>query len=196
MRVYDQKYVDHIISWKDGGGKPTACGPLRIEFGYLQGNQRESMADPEDFARLNRKLINIGGLYVYRDQIRILPYGNSGVDWVNIEERRNKGMTYYFFSYRRIYGAVCLTRKMNAELREKAGREGFQKDKAYRHLKSVVENLFLQLAADFFRKEAPLGGYFQERKDELDRMERARRKREQQTTTKRSKLTEALNVFF
>lgn len=196
VRVYDQKYVDHIISWKDGGGKPTACGPLRIEFGYLQGNQRESMADPEDFARLNRKLINIGGLYVYRDQIRILPYGNSGVDWVNIEERRNKGMTYYFFSYRRIYGAVCLTRKMNAELREKAGREGFQKDKAYRHLKSVVENLFLQLAADFFRKEAPLGGYFQERKDELDRMERARRKREQQTTTKRSKLTETLNVFF
>ncbi len=196
VRVYDQKYVDHIISWKDGGGKPTACGPLRIEFGYLQGNQRESMADPEDFARLNRKLINIGGLYVYRDQIRILPYGNSGVDWVNIEERRNKGMTYYFFSYRRIYGAVCLTRKMNAELREKAGREGFQKDKAYRHLKSVVENLFLQLAADFFRKEAPLGGYFQERKDELDRMERARRKREQQTTTKRGKLTEALNAFF
>jgi len=59
-----------------------------------------------------------------------------------------------------------------------------------------LENLFIQLAADFFRKEAPLGDYFQERKDELDRMERARRKREQQTTTKRNNLTEALNVFF
>lgn len=196
VRVYEQEHKDHVISWKDGGGKLTTCGPLGIEFGYLQGNQRESMADPEDFARLNRKLDNIGGVYVYRDRIRILPYGNSDVDWLNINERRNRGMTYYFFAYRRIYGAVCLTRKMNAELREKAGREGFQKDKAYRHLKSVLENLFLQLAADFFRKEAPLGGYFQERKDELDRMERARRKREQQTATKRSKLTEALNAFF
>lgn len=197
VRVYEQEHKDHVISWKDGGGKPTACGPLRIEFGYLQGSRRESkVADPEDFARLNRKLLSIGGLYVYRDRIRILPYGNSDVDWLNIEERRNRGMGYYFFSYRRIYGAVCLTRKMNAELREKAGREGFQKDKAYRHLKSVLENLFLQLASDFFRKEAPLGGYFQERKDELDRMERARRKREQQTTTKRGKLTEALNAFF
>jgi len=196
VRVYEQEHKDHVVSWKDGGGKPTACGPLGIEFGYLQGNQRESMADPEDFARLNRKLNAIGGLYVYRDRIRILPYGNSDVDWLNIEERRTRGMRYYFFSYRRIYGAVCLTRKMNAELREKAGREGFQKDKAYRHLKSVLENLFLQLAADFFRKEAPLGGYFQERKDELDRMERARRKREQQTTTKRNNLMEALNVFF
>jgi signal transduction histidine kinase len=196
VRVYDKEYVDHIITWKDGGGKPMACGPFRVEFGYLQGVQRESMADPGDFARLTQKLNRIGGLYVYRDQIRILPYGNSDVDWLDIEERRNRGFTYYFFSYRRIYGAVCLTREMNAELKEKAGREGFQKDKAYRHLKNVLENLFIQLAADFFRKEAPLGGYFQERKDELDRMERARRKREQQTTTKRSNLTEALNVFF
>lgn len=196
VHVYDQEYPDHIISWKDGGGKPTACGPFRVEFGYLQGFQRESMADPDDYAKLDSKLKQIGGLYVYRDHIRILPYGNSDIDWLNIELRRNKGMGYYFFSYRRIYGAVCLTKQSNAALREKAGREGFQKDKAYRQFKNVLENLFLQLAADFFRKEAPLGGYFQERKDELDRLERARRKREEQTTTKRSKLTGALDVFF
>lgn len=196
VRVYDKEYADHVITWKDGSGKPIACGPFSIEFGYLQGVQRESMADPDDFARLTQKLNRIGGLYVYRDQIRILPYGNSDVDWLDIEERRNKGFTYYFFSYRRIYGAVCLTREKNGELKEKAGREGFQKDKAYRHLKNVLENLFIQLAADFFRKEAPLGDYFKERKDELDRMERARRKREQQTTTKRSNLTENLKSFF
>ena len=196
VRVYDQEHPDHIISWKEGGGKPTACGPFRVEFGYLQGNQRESMADPDDWARLTQKLDKIGGIYVYRDRIRILPYGNSGVDWLDIEQRRNKGFSYYFFSYRRIYGAVCLTKQRNAALREKAGREGFQKDKAYRQFNSVLENLFIQLAADFFRKEAPLGGYFQERKDELERLELARRKQEQQTTTKRNKLTGALDVFF
>ncbi len=196
VHVYDQEYPDHIISWKDGGGKPTACGPFQVEFGYLQGNQRESMADSEDWARLNQKLEMIGGLYVYRDRIRILPYGNSDIDWLEIELRRSKGYGYYFFSYRRIYGSVNLTKQSNAALQEKAGREGFQKGKAYRQFKNVLENLFLQLAADFYRKEAPLGGYFRERKDELDRLERARRKREQQTTTKRNKLTEALDVFF
>ena len=196
VRVYDQEYPDHIISWKDGGGKETVCGPFRVEFGYLQGVQRESMSDPEDWTELHRKLKVIGGLYVYRDRIRILPYGNSDVDWLDIELRRNKGMGYYFFSYRLIYGSVNLTKQSNAALREKAGREGFQKGKAYRQFKNVLENLFVQLAADFFRKEAPLGGYFQERKDELDRLERARRKREQQTTTKRKKLSEALDVFF
>ncbi len=196
VRVYEEEHPDHIISWKDGGGKPTACGPFRVEFGYLQGAQRVSMADTDDWARLNQKLEMIGGLYVYRDRVRILPYGNSDIDWLDIELRRNKGMGYYFFSYRRIYGAVCLTKQSNAALREKAGREGFQKDKAYRQFKKVLENLFLQLAADFFRKEAPLGEYFQERKDKLARLERARRKREQQTTEKRKKLTEALEAFF
>ena len=196
VRVYDQEYPDHIISWKDGGGKPIACGPFRVEFGYLQGIQRESMADSDDYAKLDSKLKQIGGLYVYRDHIRILPYGNSDIDWLGIELRRNKGMGYYFFSYRRIYGAVCLTKQSNAALREKAGREGFQKDKAYRQFTSVLENLFSQLATDFFRKEAPLGGYFQERKDELNRLETARRKREKQTTTKRNKLTNALDAFF
>ena len=196
VRVYDQEYKNHIITWKEGGGKPTACGPFQVEFGYLQGNQRESMAEPEEFTQLNRKLNQIGGLYVYRDHIRILPYGNSDVDWLNIEERRNRGFAYYFFSYRRIYGAVCLSRELNVGLKEKAGREGFQKDKAYRHLKSVLENLFIQLAADFFRKEAPLGDYFKERKDELERLELARRKREKQITTKRKNLLEALNIFF
>ncbi len=196
VRVYDQEYPDHIISWKDGGGKPTACGPFRVEFGYLQGTQRESMADPEDWARLNQRLEKISGLYVYRDHIRILPYGSSDIDWLDIELRRSKGMSYYFFSYRRIYGAVCLTKQSNIALLEKAGREGFQKNKAYKQFTSVLENLFIQLAADFFRKEASLGGYFQEHKEELDRQRRARRKREQQTAAKRNKLAETLDLFF
>ncbi|MDE3000536.1 MAG: hypothetical protein OXU79_15805 [Gemmatimonadota bacterium] len=196
VRVYDQEFPDHIVSWKDGGGKATACGPFQLEFGYLQGVQRESMADPEDWATLNEKLDRIGGLYVYRDLIRILPYGNSDIDWLDIELRRNKGMGYYFFSYRRIYGAVCLTKENNASLKEKAGREGFQKNKAYKQFKSVLENVFIQLAADFFRKEAPQGEYFHERKDELDRLERARRNREKQTTAKRDKFANALDIFF
>jgi len=196
VRVYDQEYPDHIISWRDGGGKQTACGPFRVEFSHLHGNQRESMADPDDWARLNQKLSLIGGLYVYRDRIRILPYGNSDIDWLDIAMRHTKGMGYYFFAYKRIYGAVCLTKQSNASLQEKAGREGFQKDKAYRQFKNVLENLFLQLAADFFRKEAPLGGYYQERKDELERLAIASKKREQQTTTKRNILTAALDVFF
>lgn len=196
VSVFGKKYPDHVIAWPRGGGVATLCGPFHIEFAYLQGAQRESAADPQDFNRINRKLLQIGGLYVYRDNIRILPYGNSDVDWVDIELRRNKGLTYYFFSYRRIYGAVCLTRKDNGELHEKAGREGFQRGKAYRQLKDILENIFLQLAADFFREGADYGDHYRETKQDLERQELARRKREKQVGTKRKNLGVQLGAFF
>lgn len=196
VRVYEKEYENHVISWNRGAGKETLCGPFNIEFGYLQGNKSQSNADPDDYDQINTKLDQIGGIYVYRDGIRILPYGNTDFDWLNIETRRNKGMTHYFFSYRRIYGAVCLTRDENGRLEEKAGREGFQKGKAYRQLKEIVEHLFIQLAADFFRKGADFGDYFRERKTELHRLEKARSKRDKQVGTKRKKLTAALDTFF
>ena len=195
VRVYDKEYTDHIITWKDGGGKPIACGPLRVEFRILQGNRH--MADPEDFARVNRKLLQIGGLYVYRDRIRILPYGNSDVDWLDIEQRRNKGLTYYFFSYRRIYGAVCLTRESNASLREKAGREGFQKDKAYRHFKNVLENLFVQFAAGFLPEGSAARRVLPTAQRGTGQAGASPSKtRTAEATTKRSNLAGAFNVFF
>lgn len=196
VRVYEKEYENHIISWNRGAGRETLCGPFSIEFGYLQGNRSESKADSDDYGRISNKLDQIGGIYVYRDGIRILPYGNTDVDWLNIETRRNRGMTHYFFSYRRIYGAVCLTREENGRLQEKAGREGFQKDKVYRQLKDILEHLFVQLAADFFRKDADFGDYFRERKTELDRLEKARNRREKQVGTKKKKLATALESFF
>ncbi|XCN73879.1 MAG: ATP-binding protein [Candidatus Electrothrix aestuarii] len=196
VRVYEKEYKDHVISWGKGGGKPTFCGPFQIEFAYLQGTQRESRTSAEEYVRIRRKLDCIAGLYVYRDGIRILPYGNSDVDWLDMELRRSKHAGHYFFSYRNLYGAVCLSRENNTKLKEKAGREGFQKDKAYRQLKEILENLFIQLAADFFRKEAEFGDYFRERKAELDRLERARKKRDKQAGTKKKNLAKALDSFF
>ena len=196
VRIYENEISDHIITWRNGGGKPTDCGPFQVEFAYLQGTQRDSIADVDDFNRINKKLSLIGGIYVFKDGLRILPYGNSDVDWLNIEERRNRGMGYYFFSYRRIYGAVCLTKKDNNKLKEKAGREGFQKGKAYKQLTDILENLFIQLAADFFRSDSIQGDFFNERKEELKKIDLARKKREKQISTKRKNLLTVLEVFF
>lgn len=196
LRVYEQEIENHVIPWKEGGGRPTTCGPFEIEFGYVSGVQRESRLPPEDWKRIVDKLNNIGGVYVYRDRIRILPYGNSDVDWLDIEERRTKSASYYFFSHRRVFGAVKLTREQNGHLREKAGREGFQQDKSYRQLRDILRNLFLQLAADFFRESGEHSEYFTVQRSELERMERARRRREKQVTTKRKQMATSLEGFF
>lgn len=196
VRIYEEEIKDHVISWKNGKGKPIDCGPFEIEIGYIAGNQRESRLPPDEWKRILDKLDRIGGVYVYRDRIRILPYGNSDVDWLNIEERRTKSAAYYFFSHRRMFGAVKLTREYNSFLKEKAGREGFQQDNAYRQLKDILENFFLQLAADFFRETGDYSEYFNSRKAELERLELARRRREKQVSTKKRNIAASLEGFF
>ena len=196
VRVYEEDNPDHVIPWREGGGRQTRCGPFEIEFGYIQGNQRESRLPQDDWARMVRKLDNIGGLYVYRDRIRILPYGNSDVDYVDIEQRRNKSYGYYFFSYRRMFGAVSLTRGENGALSEKAGREGFQRNKAYREFISILENIFIQLAADFFRQGSEGAEFFYERRNEIERLELARRHREKRVNSRKRALANELDGFF
>jgi len=196
IKIYGESVPDHVISWSGGEGQPTRCGPFEIELGYVAGAQRETSLPPDEWKRITDKLNRIGGVYVYRDRIRILPYGNSDVDWLNIEERRTKSASYYFFSHRRVFGAVKLTREYNGLLREKAGREGFQQDKAYRQLKSILENLFLQLAADFFRDSGDFSEFYNEQRTELERIELARRRREKQVSTKRKNIAASLEGFF
>jgi signal transduction histidine kinase len=195
VSVYDQPPVRHVVAWENPEGR-TLCGPFTLNFASLQGNQRESHLTPEEHARLSAKLLRLGGIYVYRDGIRILPYGNSDVDWLDIERNRTKSAYYYHFSYRKLLGAVDLTRDRNKELIEKAGREGFQTNKAYRQFRDILKNFFVQIAADFFRETGTKTHVYQERKAELERAELARRKREGLAANRRKKFVEQLDSTF
>ena len=119
------------------------------------------------------KTEQLGGLYIYRNGIRVLPYGDTDYDWLDIEFRRTKGAYYYYFSHRKMFGAVEIDADRNRDLLEKAGREGFQENRAYRQFRSILQNFFLQLAADFFRAEGVHSEAFDLRKAELSREDKA-----------------------
>ena len=196
VQVYGAAPVDYLLPWPDAGGLPLLCGPLKISFAYVQGEARATKLPPEDHARLVTKLNRIGGLYIYRDGIRILPYGTSDYDFLNIEQRRTKSASYYFFSYRRIFGVIDITREDNPQLVEKAGREGFRENRAYRQLKSLLENFFLQLAAEFFREGSLRAEPFRKTRDDLERNELLRRRRAAQVRVRRAEFGTHLDAFF
>ena len=192
VSVYGAPPEAHTIPWSEARGRPTFCGPFSIHFAYVQGLLRDSRLEPERWHRLNTKLDSMGGLYIYRNGIRILPYGNTENDFLRIEERRNLGAGYYFFSYRRMFGAIDLPANSSDKLIEKAGREGFRDNRAYRQFRAILENFFIQLAADFFREGASWGGRFADTRNELLRQSRARDQRERQARTRRRQLVDAL----
>jgi signal transduction histidine kinase len=196
VSIYGEPIKDHVIPWQDEGGAPTACGPFSISFAAIQGEGKASTLPPEDYARIARKMGKIGGLYIYRDGVRILPYGDTDYDWLDIELNRTKSAYYYYFSHRKMFGVIEIDHQRNAQLSEKAGREGFRENNAYRQFKSILKNVFLQVAADFFRKEGVHSERFEQRKAELDKAELDRRRREQLVSVKREKLAEDLKQFF
>lgn len=192
VSVYGLDPVPHTIAWTEARGRPTACGPFSIHFAYVQGVGRESRVEPEQWNRLTTKLDSLGGLYIYRNGIRILPYGNTENDFLRIEERRNLGAGYYFFSYRRLFGAIDLPSTSSEKLIEKAGREGFRDNRAYRQFRAILENFFVQLAADYFREGATWSNQFLDTRQELNRQTRAREQRDRQARVRRRQLTDDL----
>ena len=128
--------------------------------------------------------------------MRVQPYGDSDYDWLDIERRRTFSASYYFFSYRRMFGAIELSRENNAALVEKAGREGFSENKAYRQFRSILINFFIQIAADFFREDGKYADEWQEKRVELNRNEEIRRKKSRQSTKRKSEFEKDLDRFF
>jgi signal transduction histidine kinase len=194
--IYQTKPEDYVLAWSESIGRPTECGPFSLTFAYMQGQARDSLVPPEEHARLRRKLERHGGLYIYRDGIRVQPYGDSDYDWLDIERNRTLSASYYFYSYRRMFGVIELTQHENEQLTEKAGREGFRENVAYRQLRSILMNFFLHTAGDFFREEGKYAESHTERKAELNRNEEIRRKQAGQVRKKRADFHEALTHIF
>ena len=191
VAVYGHDPQHHAIAWTEARGQRTLCGPFSVNFAYVQGAQSESRMPREQWGRISDKLDRMGGLYIYRNGIRILPYGNADNDFLKIEERRNLGAAYYFFAARRMFGAIELPLESSTRLIEKAGREGFRENRGYRQFRAILEHFLVQLAADFFRKESALGDYSRLKAD-LDERAKALQRQALQSRVRRRALEKAL----
>jgi signal transduction histidine kinase len=200
VQIYRGEPKNYSVPWDGSHGVPTACGAFRIKVGYVQGKEKESLLPKENYEILVNKLNAYGGLYVYKNGVRVLPYGNSDIDFLNIERRRTKSASDWFFSYRRVFGAIELSHPENQELREKAGREGFRENKAYRQFQGILENFFKTLAMDWFREETTKYGAFKEQRSEIERQNKLQakllEKREKGAKLKRERLSKVLDAFY
>lgn len=79
---------------------------------------------------LNDYLKNNSGIRVYRDNMRVFNYGESGNDWLGIDQKRlmRAGGS---VSNNMVIGSVLLQRKSSFGLREKTNREGFIEDESF-----------------------------------------------------------------
>ncbi len=177
LKVYNEKIPDHTYKPNKRRLK-TSFGSFSIKLGYIPGSGEPTTLNEEEFKKLNKRLSRVGGLYLYRDGFRVLPYGRRSFDFLKFEERRSRGTGYYFFSYRRMFGFIEIGREENSQLVDKAGREGLINNKAYREFTKLLIAFFIDLARRYYGTKAK-SGIKRSQQEELNQ-EKEEKEREQQ----------------
>lgn len=196
VSVYHMQPTPYVLNWKNTDGKPTGCGPFKFSLAVMQGNKSDTLLEPSQHLEISRKLNRHGGVYIYKDAIRIQPYGGPGHDFLELERRRSTRASTFFYSFRNIMAAVELNTKNNSNLVEKAGREGFREDKSYRQFQEILVNFMVQSAADFFVADGKYSDDWEDKREELNALEAVRRKRSKQSSKKKNVFATELDKFF
>lgn len=123
--------------------KTTECGPFSFEF-YVFDFAANS-AEDYGLSRTEKEQIKKQGIFLYRDGIRVQPYGTPGDDWLQIDRRRANERANQSFSNAQLIGQIKITRSDNHNLKDKTSREGIIEDgPAFIQLITIVR-LFLSL---------------------------------------------------
>ena len=99
-----------------------ACGRFEFKFHIFDFSRgidgRHVLTQPE------KNLLKEHRIYLYRDGMRVYPYGDPDDDWLRIDVTRGTGRAGNFFSNDQIIGWIHITQKDNPGLRDKTNREG------------------------------------------------------------------------
>ncbi|MEH0021516.1 MAG: sensor histidine kinase [Desulfobacter sp.] len=78
-----------------------------------------------------------GGLMVYRDGIRVLPYAEKDDDWLNLDGKALRGRGFRVNRIQ-VVGYVKISRIKNPNLIDQTNREGFQDNSTYRNFRNII----------------------------------------------------------
>ena len=112
IRFYDaevRKYFD--------GGSTTSCGDFSYEF-YIFDFE----AKPNEFFGLSKEdkeVVRDHRIFLYRDNVRVQPYGAPNDDWLQIDRTRAKDKAGNMFSNDQIVGQIKITKANNKNLKDK-----------------------------------------------------------------------------
>ncbi len=128
----------------------SRVGPFRLCIGTFEQEEKKSSHPAEVHSALLEQAAQFAGLRIYRDGLRVMPYGRPENDFFEIEARRSSHAGREFWVHRRMFGRIALTSRDNPNLRDKAGREGLIDNTARREFKRVVTDILKAAARRYF----------------------------------------------
>lgn len=132
-------------------GKATWLGAFDLYIATIEQLERNTTHTEEEFRYIDSGNFDVYyGLRVYRNGLRVMPYGRPDTDFFEIEKRRSMRAGTEFWNERRMFGRLAISQEANPNLRDKAGREGFIVNTASRTFKRLVVNILMISARRYF----------------------------------------------
>ena len=132
------------------------CGPLDFEVSYFI-YRGDALGDVK--VRIAQRMGNeYGGVRVYRDGLRVMPYGEREDDWLGLDQLAASRTVLPPIGNVNVFGAVLISRDRNPGLIDTASREGIVSGDALDDLRRVVRDALvwaaLRVAAKRERKQS------------------------------------------
>jgi signal transduction histidine kinase len=131
-------------------------GVFHIYIAAMEFDKKNTTLPPAEYTRYEDLASRYSGFMIFRDGLRVLPYGRTDNDFFEIESRRSKHAGREFWNHRRMFGRVAITRDGNPNLKDKAGREGLLDNRAAKSLKAIVSNILQVTARRYFGSDSTI----------------------------------------
>lgn len=134
----------------------TGVGPFEIYIASMEFQQGNTTHPQMEFQRFRELADRYSGFMIFRDGLRVLPYGRTDNDFFEIESRRSLNAGREFWNHRQMFGRLAIRRDYNPNLKDKAGREGLLDNRAAKTLKAIVSNILRQSARRYFGSDSSI----------------------------------------
>ncbi|MER8910329.1 ATP-binding protein [Mesorhizobium sp. M0854] len=134
----------------------TEVGPFELYIASMEFQASNTTLPRMEFQRFQELAERYSGFMMFRDGLRVLPYGRTDNDFFEIESRRSKNAGREFWNHRQMFGRLAIRRDVNSNLKDKAGREGLLDNRAAKTLKVLVSNILRVSARRYFGSDSDI----------------------------------------
>ena len=144
------------------------CGSFSFTFYAFDLKKPDRTILNEDL----KKFIKDNFVYVLRDGVRVYPYGEKGIDWLELDKKRSTIKAGQFISYNDLTGFVYISQEENTQLRDASNRQGIvNTDGAFddfRNLVTAATEIFnAEIKIDKYKVELQQKKHFNQTKNAL-----------------------------
>lgn len=128
-------------------GEPPSFGPIEMKILYMDAVGKRA------FARRNGiSTREYGNIKLFRDNFRILPYGEMENDWLGIDNKHAQAV-FRSLGTRDIIGYVQISKAENPQLRDATNRQGLNEDTSeFEEFKSIIWKVLELLQSHIFER--------------------------------------------